>query len=95
MKLNSNQIDILDHTVHRTANGLFCGNSDDMRELVELGLMVSQGKTGFCPDEYFCITVTGQKALKEVDKIIIGTCVDGKMETSEYKAKRKRDEDNA
>ena len=65
MQLTDNQIDILDHTVHRTANGLFCGNSDDMQYLVDSGLMYRQGKTGFCPDEYFGITVNGKQALKD------------------------------
>ena len=65
MELTKNQIDILDHTTHRTANGLFCGGSEDMQSLVENGLMYSQGTTGFCPDEYFGITQLGRKELLE------------------------------
>ncbi len=64
-ELTKEQIAILDHTKHRTANGLYCGDSPDMQILVEKGLMYSSGKRSFCPDEYFGITVTGTKALKE------------------------------
>ncbi len=64
MELTKNQIDILDHTMHRAANNLFCGDSDDMQELVGLGLMWPCGKTKFCPDEYFRITYAGRKVLK-------------------------------
>lgn len=65
MYLTKEQIDILDHTKHRTANGLFCGDSKDMQVLVANGLMYSQGKTSFCPDEYFGITVLGSKELSK------------------------------
>ncbi len=61
MNLTKNQADIIDHTLHRTANGLYCGNSDDMRALVEAGLMGSQGTTSFCPDEYFYVTAKGKR----------------------------------
>ncbi len=66
LKLTKNQIDIIDHTLHRTANGLFCGNSDDMQTLVRLGLMYSQGKAGFCPDEYFGVTAKGRAVFDEI-----------------------------
>lgn len=65
MELTKNQIDILDHTKHRTANGLYCGDSEDMQVLVKNGLMYYQGTTKFCPDEYFGITVLGCKKLLE------------------------------
>ncbi|MCK5018181.1 MAG: hypothetical protein KAS32_14085 [Candidatus Peribacteraceae bacterium] len=65
MSLTKNQRDIIDHTVHRTAKGLYCGDSKDMQELIKLGYMYSAGKTGFCPDEYFGVTVAGRKALAE------------------------------
>lgn len=61
MILTKNQSDIIDHTLHRTANGLYCGNSDDMRILVSQGFMGSQGTTGFCPDEYFYVTAKGKR----------------------------------
>ena len=63
--LTKNQIDIMDHTLHRTANGRYCGNADDMRTLVKLGLMHPLGTTAFCPDEYFGITAKGKLAFKE------------------------------
>ncbi len=68
MKLSSNQVDILDHTAHRAANGVFCGGGKEMTELVSLGLMVSRGKTSFCPDEYFSMTEAGATALKQFKK---------------------------
>ena len=63
IELTKKQFGILDHTAHRTANGLYCGDSKDMQVLVELGLMHSRGVTGFCPDEYFCMTKAGKVAL--------------------------------
>lgn len=63
--MNSEQIAILDHTVSRAANGLYCGDSPDMQELVSSGFMVSAGKTSFCPDEYFRITRKGKNALRD------------------------------
>ncbi len=66
MKLNSNQIDIMHHTKHNAANGLFGTDSpdEDMMELVSLGLMKYQGKVAFAPDEWFCLTEAGEAALK-------------------------------
>lgn len=65
MELSANQRDIMDHTAHRTANGRYCGNSDDMQILVRLGFMHPIGKTSFCPDEYFCLTRKGREAMNE------------------------------
>ncbi len=62
--ITSNQEEILKHTAYRAANNLYCGDSDDMQELVRLGLMVSVGKKSFVPDEYFTLTSIGRKALK-------------------------------
>ncbi len=63
MELTKSQKDIIDHTLHRTANGLYCGNSDDMQVLVKAGLMYKAGSTGFCPDEYFGVTAAGRKQI--------------------------------
>jgi hypothetical protein len=68
MKMNREQLDILDHTMHRTANGLFCGNSPDMQELVKAGYMVEAGYKSFVPDPYFKITGKGIAAFKESQK---------------------------
>lgn len=54
----------MDHTANRTANGLYCGDSPDMQELVAAGLMVSVGRKSFVPDEYFKLTAAGYEALK-------------------------------
>jgi len=59
--INQEQKEILDHTMHRAANGLYCGDSEDMQDLVKKGLMVSAGKKSFVPDEYFKITEKGRK----------------------------------
>ena len=64
MVLTKNQIDILEHTASRAANGHFCGDSEDMQELVKLGFMVSVGKVAFCPDEFFRLTKKGREAVK-------------------------------
>lgn len=69
IQLSREQMEILNHTIHRTANGLYCGGSDAMSELVRAGYMRSQGKTGFCPDEYFSITPLGREEFhKEATK---------------------------
>jgi len=41
MNINKEQISILDHTIHRAAGGLYCGDSLDMQALVAAGLMTS------------------------------------------------------
>ncbi len=66
MKLNSSQIDIMYHTKHNAANGLFGTSSpdEDMMELVSLGLMKSRGSVSFAPDEWFCLTEKGEAALR-------------------------------
>jgi hypothetical protein len=57
--------DIMDHTAHRAANGLYCGNSYEMSVLVQQGLMESAGRKACVPDEYFKLTARGRQALKE------------------------------
>ena len=65
MSLTENQRDILDHSQHRAANNLFCGDSVDMQKLVAVGFMQPMGKKSFCPDEFFRITTLGRKALEK------------------------------
>lgn len=65
MKLTSEHMEIMDHTIRRAANVFYCGSSPAMKELVAAGLMVSVGKTSWCPDEYFRITADGRKAFRE------------------------------
>lgn len=64
MGITNNQREILEHTAYRAAGGFYCGDSDDMQKLVELGLMTSAGKKSFVPDEYFKLTNAGREALK-------------------------------
>jgi hypothetical protein len=40
---------------------MYCGNSPDMKKLVENGLMEFAGKAAWCPDEYFRLTKTGRE----------------------------------
>ena len=63
-QLNKEQLAILDHTAHRAAGGLYCGDSPDMQKLVDAGLMVSAGRKSFVPDEYFRMTSKGRETLK-------------------------------
>ena len=64
MKLNKEQIAIMEHTNNRTVNGLYCGDSPDMQTLVKAGLMRSVGRVVFVPDPYFRLTNKGQARLK-------------------------------
>ena len=63
--LNTEQLSILDHTMHRAAGGLYCGDSPDMEKLVANGFMVSAGRKSFVPSEYFRMTGRGREALKK------------------------------
>lgn len=65
--MNKEQIAILDHTLRRAANGLYCGDSPDMQALVAAGLMESAGCTTFVPDEYFRMTGKGREALRSAN----------------------------
>lgn len=66
--LNREQLAILDHTAHRAAYGLYCGDSPDMQKLVADGLMVSAGRKSFVPDEYFRMTSKGRDAMLAASK---------------------------
>lgn len=63
--LTREQREILHHTEHRAAQGLYCGDSPDMKSLVASGLMESAGRKSFVPDEYFRITSAGRAALRK------------------------------
>jgi hypothetical protein len=63
--MSRKQIEILDHTAHRAAKGFFCGDSPEMKELVEAGLMVSAGWKSFVPEEFFELTEKGFEYLGE------------------------------
>ena len=65
LEITQNQMDILSHTFHEAANRFYCGDSEDMQALVQLGLMRSAGRKSFVPEEYFTITALGKKFLGE------------------------------
>jgi hypothetical protein len=65
--LSTEQRDILYHTEHRAAGGLYCGGGKDMNALVAAGLMESAGRKSFVPDEYFRITGAGRRALRQAE----------------------------
>lgn len=65
MIITKEQRGILEHATYRAVGNLFCGDSDDMQILVQLGLMESAGNKSFAPDEYFRLTRLGRKALQE------------------------------
>lgn len=64
MNLSTEQKAILDHTMHRTAGGLYCGGGRDIDALVDAGMMVEVGRKSFVPEAYFRITNKGREALK-------------------------------
>ena len=64
-ELNYEQRAIMNHTMYRAANGLYCGDSPDMQILVAAGLMESAGKKSFVPDEYFRLTRKGRDLMKD------------------------------
>lgn len=61
MQLNNEQKAIINHTIE---NELFCGGSEDMDELCELGFMKFVGHKPFVPDPYYRVTDLGRE---EVD----------------------------
>jgi len=62
--VSKREFDILDHTINRAANGLYCGDSDEMKRLVQAGLMECAGRKSFVPEPYFRITASGREAWK-------------------------------
>ena len=58
------QMDILWHTEHRAAGGLYCGGGPDVDALVEAGLMEYAGRKSFVPDPYYRITAAGREVLR-------------------------------
>jgi hypothetical protein len=62
--LTREQREILSHTEHRAARGLYCGGGKDMDVLVAAGLMESAGRKSFVPDEFFRITSKGRQTLR-------------------------------
>lgn len=63
MKLNNEHTEILEHTAYNASCGVYCGDSPEMQELVDGGLMEFAGKKPFVPDPYFKITKAGKDRL--------------------------------
>ena len=62
--LDNEQIAIIEHTIK---NGLFCGESKEMDDLCDKGLMECVGKKSFVPDKYYKVTNEGKAALKTME----------------------------
>jgi len=60
--LTRHERDILWHTEHRAAGGLYCGEIPE--SLITDGLMEYAGRKSFVPDPYYRITSKGRKALR-------------------------------
>lgn len=60
MKLNKEQIAILEHT---NKNEIYCGGSKDMIILCEKGLMELAGSKVYVPDAYYRITRKGKELI--------------------------------
>jgi hypothetical protein len=60
-QLSREQRDILDHTLHRAPQGMYCGGGKEMEALVEMGLMVCVGRKSFVPEPYYRITQKGRE----------------------------------
>lgn len=68
MILNKEHISIMEHTSNRAARGLYCGDSKEMKDLVESGLMEPAGKVDWVPDPYFRLTHKGKLRLDRMRK---------------------------
>lgn len=68
LELTEEQYEIMKHTATRAANNAYCGDSPDMQDLVQRGLMRSVGKVAWCPDEYFKLTPLGSTTLQLVNE---------------------------
>lgn len=75
LKLNAEQIGIMEHTSTRAPNRMFCGGGKDMDALVKAGLMESAGRKSFVPDEYFSLTVAGREFLWARERISDWTAI--------------------
>ena len=66
--LSREQVEILLHTKHRAANGLYCGDSQDMQGLLQYGLMELAGRAHGVSDPYFRLTAAGTVALALIEQ---------------------------
>ena len=68
MKLTIEHIEILKHT---EKNGLFCGDSKEMQDLLGLKMMEYAGRKSFVPDPYFRLMNDGKTALEDLDNLAL------------------------
>ena len=64
MDLTAEQRSVLEHTAHRAAGGMFCGDDPERLGLVDAGLMELAGRKSFVPDPHYRITPAGREALR-------------------------------
>lgn len=66
MSVTKAEWDILWHTGHRAAQGLYCCDEADpaMKGLVEKGLMECVGRVAWVPEPYYRLTTQGREVLK-------------------------------
>lgn len=65
MNISKKQKEILSHTINRAAGGRYCGGSEAMDELVDIGLMKYVGTPAWCPDKFYSITEKGRAVYAE------------------------------
>ncbi len=66
MEVTKEHESIMEHTMK---NGLFCGDSQEIRDLCSLKLMKPVGKKSFVPDPYFAITQEGKEYLSDCHEV--------------------------
>lgn len=60
--VNREQVEIMKHTLICPGH-LYCGDSEDMQDLIQRGFMEFAGRKSFVPDPYFRITPAGNQFL--------------------------------
>ena len=66
MELTKEHFAILEHT---QMNGLFCGDSQEIRDLCSLKMMKCVGKKSFVPEPYFELTRDGKSAIADFREV--------------------------
>lgn len=59
--LSKPHLEILRHTARRAPGGRFCGGSDTMTELVDMGLMKEAGRPDWVGDTFYTLTELGRR----------------------------------
>ena len=66
IEITKEHIEILKHTMK---NGLYCGDSKEMNDLVELKMMEFAGRKSFVPDPYFRLLPDGKSTLADLREL--------------------------